>query len=453
MQSAIDYLVSAGGEFVEFFFESSRTHSILIEDSRVERISSGTDEGFGLRIVSDERTAYGFSNKLGPDEMYRLGRDVLESLERGRGESIALGRLERSRTAGLVRPAVSVPMEEKVALVYAADRAARAVGEEISQVQITYSDKVQSIQIYNNEGTAVDDERHYALFFVKAIATDGTDLQTAYRSLGGTVGFEIFDSGRPVELAAEAGESALMVLHARRSPAGTMAVVLGSQAGGTMIHEAIGHGLEGDTAEKGLSIYSGKIGEPVASAQITVIDDATMVGKRGSFSFDDEGVPARRTVAVEEGILKGYLLDRMTAKKLGSVSTGNGRRQSFRHRPIVRMSNTMIAPGTHDPQEIVASVDYGLCVLRMGGGQVDTSSGDFVFKANEAYLIEGGKMTEPVRGATLIGNGPAILHTIDMVGNDIGFDIGTCGKDGQHVPVADAQPTLRIPAITVGGEV
>ena len=220
-----------------------------------------------------------------------------------------------------------------------------------------------------------------------------------------------------------------------------------------MIHEAIGHGLEGDAIFKNLSIYSGKLGEKIASEYVTVIDDATLEGKRGSFRFDDEGTAAQRTVAVENGVLTGFLLDRRSAMKLEMEPTGNGRRENFRFRPIVRMSNTMIAPGEHDPDEIISSVDSGLFVVRMGGGQVDTSSGDFVFKVSEAYLIEKGRVTGPVRGATLIGNGPAVLERIDMVGNDPGFDIGTCGKDGQHVPVSDAQPTIRIPAITVGGEV
>jgi TldD protein len=309
------------------------------------------------------------------------------------------------------------------------------------------------VQIFNSEGIVAEDERRQLVFAVRAIATDGNELQTAARSIGGRVGFEFLTAADPVTLASRVGESAVKMLRARHAPAGTMEVVLSSEAGGTMIHEAIGHGLEGDTAEKGLSVYSGKVGEMIASPHVTVVDDATIIGKRGSFAFDDEGVPAQRTVLVEGGVLKGYLLNRQTAKKLGTVSTGNGRRASYRYRPLVRMSNTMIEPGEHEPAGIIARVRRGLYVVRMGGGQVDTSSGDFVFKVNEAYLIENGTVTEPVRGATLIGNGPGILREIDMVGNDLGFEIGSCGKDGQYVPVADAQPTLRLPAITVGGVV
>lgn len=450
---ALEFLISEGGEFAELFFESKLVHSVLCEDRKVERISSGRDLGFGLRVTVGDTTAYGYSNVINGDELMRLGRAVLEGLETGKGAVKLPGEERRGDVSGIERPAEGVELEEKTALVIKADRAARAVSEEITQVRVNYSDSLQGVSIFNSLGDAVTDRRRQVLFGVRAIATDGRDIQSAYRVVGGRRGFEFIENGGIAELAAEAGESAVTILHADRAPAGQMTVVLASQAGGTMVHEAIGHGLEGDAAEKNLSIYSGKVGQRVASELITVVDDATLEGQRGSYLFDDEGIPAQRTVPVENGYLKGYLLDRRFAAKMGHPSTGNGRRQNYRFRPIVRMSNTMIQPGKHDPGEIIASVDRGLYVIRMGGGQVDTSSGDFVFKVNEARLIEKGRVTSPVRGATLIGNGPSVLKDIDMVGNDIGFDIGTCGKDGQQVPVADAQPTLRIPGITVGGEV
>jgi len=241
------------------------------------------------------------------------------------------------------------------------------------------------------------------------------------------------------------------MLSARKAPAGRMPVVISSRAGGTMIHEAIGHGLEADLAQQGLSIFSGKLGEQVASELITVIDDATLPGKRGSFRFDDEGTPSQRTVLVDKGILMSYMYDRLTAMKEGRQSTGNGRRESYQSRPIPRMTNTFIAPGASDPEEIIRSVDQGLLVEKMGGGQVNTVTGDFVFDVQEGYLIKNGKKDELVRGATLIGNGPQILRSIDMAGTDLGFSIGTCGKDAQGVPVTDAMPTIRISEMVVGG--
>ncbi|MBN2071743.1 MAG: TldD/PmbA family protein [Candidatus Krumholzibacteriota bacterium] len=453
IQDALESLVDGGAEFAELFFESRIIHSIRCEEKRIDRISSGRDIGFGLRVMTGGRTAYGYSNNLTKDEIFRLGRAVLKDLEDGNGSIRRFGDTVIGRCEGISIPSEDVSIEEKIEMILLSDRIARGVSEEISQVRVNYSDMVQNVRIFNSEGVAVGDDRRQIVYNIRAVAADGTDIQSAYRSAGGRKGFEFLDREMVSALAVESAESAVRTLHAERAPAGVMTVILAGESGGTMVHEAIGHGLEGDAAEKGLSIYSGKKGEKVASELITVIDDPTLQGARGSYNFDDEGVRSRRNVPVENGVLKSYLLDRRIARKEGTESTGNGRREDFRHRPIVRMSNTMIAEGDHAPEEIIGSVEKGLYVVRMGGGQVDTSSGDFVFKVNEAFLIEKGKIASPVRGATLIGNGPAVLSDIDMVGNDLGFDIGTCGKDGQQVPVSDAQPTLRIPAITVGGEV
>jgi TldD protein len=285
------------------------------------------------------------------------------------------------------------------------------------------------------------------------VAAGNGVIQTGYEPVGGLTGMELFER-EPLDAAAErAARRAVMMLAARKAPAGRMPVVLSSEAGGTMIHEAVGHGLEADLAQSGLSVYSGKIGQQIASPLITVVDDATLPGRRGSFLVDDEGTPAQRTVLVERGVLRTYLYDRLTALKDGARSTGNGRRESYRHRPIPRMTNTMILPGETRPADILRSTPKGLYVRKMGGGQVNTVNGDFVFEVSEGYLIENGRIGEPVRGATLVGNGPAVLQSIDLIGSDLGFSIGTCGKDGQGSPVSDAQPTLRIPEITVGGEV
>ncbi len=458
IEEVLGFAVDNGAEFAELFFESRKTFSVIMEDSRAEKITSGWDIGFGFRVVNAGLTAYGYSNSSYKEEMMRICRGVLEEIERGGGsiggpaavpeKSLKMGSSGNDSEDGKE----GVPVANKVEAVFSADRTARDASSEIIQVRAGYGDSYQEVEIYNSRGLGVTDTRRQLVFNVRAVASDGAALQTAFRSAGGSVGFEFLSSELVEKLAVESAESAVRILHATPVEGRTMTVVLGSEAGGTMIHEAIGHGLEGDAASRDQSVYSGKMGRPVASELVTVIDDATLKGKRGSYRFDDEGTPAGRNVLVENGILKGYMNDRGSAARMGCSSTGNARRQSFRYRPIVRMSNTMIGQGRQDPDSIIASVDDGLYVARMGGGQVDTSSGDFVFKVNEGYRIRNGKVAEPVRGATLIGNGPRVLEKIDMVGTDLGFSIGTCGKDGQHVPVSDAQPTLRIPAITVGGE-
>jgi TldD protein len=451
INDVIGFSVSKGAEFAELFFESTGVRSIACVDGRIERISSGTDTGFGLRLITGDRTAYGYSSIITRNEMMHVAEAVLSDL--GSGEKGSFTAPAGQESAGEEDLPAGDTLDSKTDLVHAADRAARSAGGEIRQVKVNYGDTLRSMSVFNSEGVSASDVRPQVVISIRAVSSDGNILQTGMRSSGGQFGLENLCVDDVEALARKAGETAIRMLHAPHAPAGRMTVVLSGQAGGTMIHEAIGHGLEGDAVFKNLSIYSGKLGEKIASEYVTVIDDATLEGKRGSYRFDDEGTAAQRTVAVENGVLTGFLLDRRSAMKLEMEPSGNGRRENFRFRPIVRMSNTMIGPGDHDPDEIISSVDSGLFVVRMGGGQVDTSSGDFVFKVSEAYLIENGKVTGPVRGATLIGNGPAVLERIDMVGNDPGFDIGTCGKDGQHVPVSDAQPTIRIPAITVGGEV
>jgi TldD protein len=345
-----------------------------------------------------------------------------------------------------------VGIDRKVALVKEAEQAARSKDERlIRQVSAGYADIIQQVTIANSEGVYVEDERVRSRLVVHVVASDGKVIQTGYDSAGGTKGFELFDEVKAADLGRRAAERALLMLKARRAPAGRMDVVISGEAGGTMIHEACGHGLEADLVQKNLSVYAGRKGEQVASELVTVIDDGTMSGKYGSFRFDDEGNPAQRNVLIEKGILRNYMYDRITSQKDEVNPTGNARRETFRYRPIPRMSTTYLAPGEHSPQEIIRETDSGLFVRRMGGGQVNTTTGDFVFEVLEGYLIKNGKIDEPVRGATLTGNGPEVLQKIDRVGNDTGFTIGTCGKDGQGVPVSDAQPTIRIPDLVVGG--
>jgi len=344
-------------------------------------------------------------------------------------------------------------MSEKIALVKLGNDAARKFDQRIKQVNVMYRDSCQRVKIYTSEGLVSEDERVYTLGVVQVIAIDGEVIQTGYEPVSGLIGYELFDENPMDRVALKAAQRAVMMLKAKRAQGGRMPVVISSEAGGTMIHEAIGHGLEADLAQQGLSVYSKKIGQQVASTAITVIDDATLPNKRGSFSFDDEGTSSKRNVLVKDGILQGYMYDRYTAMVDRTSSTGNGRRESYEHKPVPRMTNTFIAPGSLSQDEVIRSVDKGLIVKKMGGGQVNTVTGDFVFEVQEGYVIENGMIGEPVRGATLIGNGPEVLKSIDMVASDLGFSVGTCGKDGQGVPVSDAMPTLRIPEMVVGGEV
>jgi TldD protein len=331
------------------------------------------------------------------------------------------------------------------------DRLVRKVSPKIRQVILAGRERRQDVRIANSLGELARDRRLAAIWMAHVVAADGAVIQTGYETAGGSTALAAFPADTLERIALAAARRAVQMLAARPAPGGRMPVVLSSEAGGTMIHEAVGHGLEADLAQEGFSVYAGKRGRRIASPLVSVVDDPTLPGARGSYAVDDEGVPAERTLLVERGVLRTFLFDRLSAAKDGRASNGHGRRQSYHQRPIPRMANTMILPGTDDPARILAEVAQGLFVRKMGGGQVDTVNGDFVFEVTEGYRIEGGEIAYPVRGATLVGNGPEVLRRIDRVGTDLGFGLGTCGKDGQGVPVADAQPTLRIPELTVGG--
>jgi TldD protein len=444
--------LAEGGEFADIYFEEGSSTSIVCEEGKIEKIIAGTDRGVGIRVISDLRTAYAYTNEITEKALLELARTVSRAV---RGKEFGAAIDLRAKVIGPGFPIKtspgSVPLQDKVALVRRADDAARKIDERVRQVMVVYRDGRVRTQIANSLGDFIETGRTGTVFLTQVVASAGDVIQTGYEPVGGFRGFELFDQTSPEEVARTAAQRALMMLSARKAPAGTMPVVISSEAGGTMVHEAIGHGLEADLAQAGLSVYTGKIGTQVASPLVTVIDDATIPHARGSFSFDDEGVAAQKTVLVENGILKCYLYDRLSAMKDGCVSTGNGRRESYHAKPIVRMTNTLIAPGESSPEAIVREVQQGLFVKKMGGGQVNTVTGDFVFEVSEGYLIENGTIGEPVRGATLTGNGPDVLKKVTKIGNDLGFGIGTCGKDGQGAPVSDAQPTLLISEITVGG--
>jgi TldD protein len=441
-----------GGEFADVFIEKSAPLSLTCEDNRIEKIMSGLDCGAGVRLIFGLRTAYAYTNELTTESLLEIA-DAVRQAARGDTHRPAFTLIRANPRADLPvrRAPEEVDTSRKVEMVLQANRVARVFDQRIRQAMVSYRENRQQVLIANSDGVLAEDERMYLTALVHVVAADGDIVQTGYEPIGGIAGMELFDV-YPLEKAAEtAARRAVMMLSARKAPAGRMPVVLSADAGGTMIHEAVGHGLEADLAQSGLSVYSNRRGERIASSLITVVDDSTLAGKRGSFRFDDEGVDAERTVLVNKGILKTFLYDRLTSMKDGARSTGNGRRESYKHRPIPRMTNTMIVPGGSDPDDILRSTPNGLFVKKMGGGQVNTVNGDFVFEVSEGYLIENGKVGEMVRGATLTGNGPQVLLSIDRVGSDLGFSIGTCGKDGQGAPVSDAQPTLRIPEITVGG--
>lgn len=440
-----------GGDFADLYYEEGSFTSVVAEDGRIERVLTGTDRGIGLRVVANLRTAYAYTNDLSQSALLALAETVSRAVQIGHQAIIAPRQKVLSTGYPVVIQPLGVSLEDKVALVRRADQHARSLDPRIKQVMAVYRDASGFNQLAASSGEFRESRRTGTLFLVQAVASDGTVIQTGYEPVGEFRGFELFDTYSPESIAEKAGRRALLMLSARKAPGGMMPVVLSSEAGGTMVHEAIGHGLEADLAQTGMSVYAGKIGQQVANKLITVIDDATIPHARGSFAFDDEGTPGQKTVLVENGILKGYLHDRISALKSGAAPTGNGRRESYQAKPIVRMSNTLISPGASNPADIIRAVPNGLFVRKMGGGQVNTVTGDFVFEVSEGYLIENGVVGEPVRGATLTGNGPEILQKISQVGTDLGFGIGTCGKDGQGVPVADAQPTLLIDEMTVGG--
>ncbi len=447
--------ISKEGEFADIYVENTQSSHIRCEDNRIEDVVSGSECGAGMRIIKGEEILYGSTSDVnGCGGIKDIARDLLgKKLNNPGGSRINFAEKINARGTGMLKLPGSVPVEKKLEIVNKANSSARAVSASmIRQVLVVYADTVKDTTLINSKGTFVNEQKVYTTFMVRVIAGKGNIVQTSYETLGGMAGFELFDENNVGEIAQKAAFRAVKMLEAKSAPTGEMMVVLSSEAGGTMIHEAIGHSLEADAVQKGISpAYAGKLGKKVSSEIISVADDSTLPGRRGSFMYDDEGNPSERTILVENGILKNYMYDYFTATRDKVKSTANGRRQSYRHAPIPRMTNTLILPGKDSPGEIIKSVKKGLFVKKMGGGQVDTVNGNFVFDVSESYEINNGKKGDLVRGAILIGNGPEILESIDMVGNDLGFNIGTCGKDGQGVPVADAQPTLRIPVITVGG--
>ncbi len=451
-----------GGALAELFFEETDSSRVFFEDGKVERLIDGKDRGGGLRILFDGRSVYGYTTDLSQAALEKLASDLSAAVSGNSGAPANPGAIEWRRTMQKDRgigdyriknSPRGIALKDKVVLAERAQKGAHSVLPEARQVSAIVLDSLRKILIVNSDGLISKDEKTYLQVAVEVVGEKDGRVESAYETDGGFVGTEFFEKVTPESIGAEAARRTKIMLQAVPAPSGSMPVVLAAEAGGTMIHEAVGHGLEADLACNGLSVYQGKVGQQVASKLISVLDDGTMPERRGSYAFDDEGTPSQRNVLIENGILKGYLVDRISAMKFDLPATGNGRRETFRHKPIVRMTNTYIAPGKEDPAAILRDTKWGVYVKSMGGGQVNTVTGDFVFAVTEGYLIRDGKIGEPIRGATLVGNGPKVLLDVDRLGNDLGFATGTCGKDGQGAPVTDAQPTMRIPEITVGGEV
>lgn len=446
--------LQTGGEFAEVFVEDKRSSSALLDDRRIERLSSGRDRGAGIRVVVGETTGFAHTADLSPNGLRSAAEAASAAARSGGGgiKTIELTEQEsRHPSPAEVTPG-DVAKIEKVSLLQRADETARGEGESIRQVSAHYADSERRILVANSDGLLTGDEQVRTLFSVNAVATGDTGMQTGRESIGHTVGFELFDRYDVDDLARRAARGAITKLEASPAPTGEMPVVIGRGAGGVLFHEACGHGLEADLVGKGASVFKGRRGERVASPLVTLVDDGTMPTEWGCFGIDDEGTPAGRNVLIEDGVLSDYMWDFLRARKEGRGRSGNGRRQSYQHLPMVRMTNTYVLAGEEDPDAIVAGTDHGVYVAQLGGGQVNTATGDFVFGMTEAYLIEDGKISEPLREGNLIGNGPQVLADIDAIARD--FEMGppgTCGKDGQGVPVGDGCPTLRVTRLTVGG--
>ena len=442
-------------DYADIYFQHSRQEGWSLEDGKVKSGSRSTDQGVGLRAVSGEKTGFAYSDALNFSALEKAAEAARSISNHGGGISqIPFEARTAPALYSTADPLTSLASEDKIKLLQLVEAEARASDPRVSQVMASLASVHDVVLVARSDGEMVADVRPLIRLNITVIAEQSGRREQGSYGGGGRYGYQwLLEEDRAKSFAREAVRQALVNLDAIDSPAGTMTVVLGSGWPGILLHEAIGHGLEGDFNRKGTSAFSGRVGERVASSVCTIVDDGTIPDRRGSLSVDDEGEVSQNTVLIENGILKGYMQDSLNARLTGTHSTGNGRRESYAHLPMPRMTNTYMLAGQDDPAEILSSVDSGLYAVNFSGGQVDITSGKFVFSASEAYRIEKGKLGAPVKGATLIGNGPDVLTRVSMVGNDLALDsgIGTCGKDGQSVPVGVGQPTMRIDGLTVGG--
>jgi TldD protein len=456
LENYLSEALSQGGDYADLYFEYVATSAISIDESIVKSATQGVSLGVGVRVIAGERTGYAYSDDLEPDKIRKAAR-VAACIAHGPSKADSIGLHEGPRRN--LYPVITAPTDtillERVDLVKRADRAARSYDTRIFQVNASYADSLRHILVANSDGVLNYDRQPLARLNVSVLARQGNGApQSGYDGGGGRVELSHFsDVKTPEQFAREAVRQAITQLDAVDAPAGEMTVVLGPGWPGVMLHEAVGHGLEADFNRKKTSAFSDRVGELVASPLCTVVDDGTIHSRRGSLNLDDEGNETQRNVLIEKGVLRGYLQDQLSSRIMGASPTGSGRRESYEHIPMPRMTNTFMLAGDSDPQDIVRSVQKGLYCANFGGGQVDITSGNFVFSASESYLIEDGKITRPVRNATLIGNGPEAMRHVSMVGHDLKLDegVGVCGKEGQSVPVGVGIPTVRIDRMTVGG--
>lgn len=454
LEKTLATATARGGEFAEIFVEDRQSSGALLDDNRVEELTSGHRRGAGIRVLVGDSTGFAHTADLSEAGLSAAAQAAADAARDGSGTTTTVDLSTQSvptPSPVSVLPE-SVTKQRKVELLTIANDAARGAGDSIAQVSVSYGDVRRRIQIANSDGLLTADDQVKTHFSVSCVAVGDAGMQTGRESVGHTMGFELFDQYDVSDLARRAADRAVTKLLARPAPSGSITTVIGKGGGGVLFHEACGHGLEADHVAKQSTVFAGRVGELVASPLVTLIDDGTMGHEWGAYAIDDEGRPAQRNVLIEDGVLVDFMWDELRARAEGRASSGNGRRQSYKHLPMVRMTNTYLANGDTDPEDIIADTDSGIFVAHLGGGQVNTVTGDFVFGMTEAYLIENGEVTEPIREGNLIGNGPEVLTSIDALGNDFAMGSpGTCGKDGQGVPVGDGTPTLRVPSLTVGG--
>jgi len=446
----LEVALSRGGEFADIFAEHTRTTSIGLAEDKVKSVSVGIVQGLGVRVISGDEVGFAYTDELTEPELEKTA--LAAAASRGRPVHPApLVASDVPRRYDVRVPFSDVAPSRKTDILWRANAGARDYDARVSEVSVSYYDQERRVLVANSEGRWVEDRQPLNLLAVSAVAVDGSVRQSGYERASERRGYELFEDVAPESVGREAAREAVSMLGAEETPTGEMPVVMPRGWGGVLLHEAVGHGLEGDFVRKGTSFYAESLGREVASPLVTVVDDGTLMNHRGTTGVDDEGTPTQRTVLIEKGICTGFLFDLLNARLMRTQSTGNGRRETFRHPPLPRMTNTFMEGGEAAAEDLVRGARYGLEVRKLGGGQVDITSGNFVFKVSEAYLIENGRTTRPVRGATLIGNGPEIMKRVDMVASGAGCAAGSCGKGGQMVPVCVGEPGLRISAMTIGG--